>query len=166
MHLAIIAASLLNLTGVTATPQMATIVQADSTETYGGDEIGNVKIKFTDGHTEMWTRKGHCRLPKISDSGLVGWLYFTDRNDRGWPVFSTLRVVWPDEHHRDFDSLDYPFIEDWVFTEKDTCVVIRSRRAHGPADYLHFRLADGKLLDKVHGPEGATLPDWTNPVRQ
>ena len=128
-----VAPSTLILTLVAATsivlPKSATIV--DSKESFGREPIGNVKVTFTDGHAEMWTRLGKCDMAKVSISGLVGWARYEFRGYRNCPILNTLRVCWPDGHHLDFEaSGTYPFIEEWNFADDNSAVVIESRRPH------------------------------------
>src|SRR5207244_4631126 len=40
----------------------------------GRREIGNVKVTFSDGHTEMLTHTGDCYDAKVSPKGNVGWI--------------------------------------------------------------------------------------------
>ena len=146
------------LAAATVLPQSAVIV--DSKENFGGEPIDNVKVTFTDGHTEMWTKTGRSQLPKVSSSGLVGWTkYETLYRDK--PVFDTLRVVWPDEHHRDYKAT-LGFIEEWDFAD-NAAVIIKSRAAHGPAAYQKYDLASGKIIDQAKVELGKELPDWAKP---
>jgi len=137
----------------------------DSKEDFGmGGAIGNVKVTFTDGHTEMWTLQGRSQNPHVSSAGQVGFLLYQKREYRNYPIFDTLRVVWPDEHHRDYKADDsYPYIEQWAFVDDNAAVVIQSRAAHGPADFLKYDLATGKVLGHANAGSGEALPDWAKP---
>jgi hypothetical protein len=143
-------------------PKDAEIVNPNG-DTAGDNPVGNVKVHFTDGHAEMWTRRSQCIDPKVSAFGHVGWIYCIGKNDRGWRIFGALRVVWPDEHHRDFQPY-YPYIEEWDFADNDTTVIIKCMLQHGPSHYLRYRLSDGQQLDEFKGFEGAVLPDWARPL--
>ncbi len=143
-------------------PKSATIV--DSKEAFGSLPIGNVKVTFTDGHTEMWTKLGKALLPKLAKSGLIGWARYESKNDRGWPVPDTLRICWPaDGHHKDFKIIEFPFIEEWDFADSDSAVIIKSRCAHGPAHFYKYDLATEKLLGEAKGTYDSVLPDWAKP---
>ena len=36
-------------------------------------KIGNVRVTYSDGTTDLWTFKGNCAEPKVSTKGSVGW---------------------------------------------------------------------------------------------
>jgi len=81
---------------------------------------------------------------------------------RNYPVFDHIRVVWPDEHHQDFQSND-SFIEAWDFADNNTALIIKSREAHGAPDFLKVDLATGNVLAHVDGWRGGPLPPWAKP---
>jgi hypothetical protein len=141
-------------------PKSAVIV--DAHDKLGDNSVGNVKVLFTDGHSELWTKLGKSLLPRVSATGLVGWAHALFINARGWPVDSVLRVCWPDGHHKDFKA-DSAFIEIWNFVENDTAVVIKSRGAHGPAAYIKYDLRSGKDLAHADAFSGTPLPGWAKP---
>jgi hypothetical protein len=150
------------LMGSTVLPKSAAIV--DKRPMDPREPTGNVKVTFTDGHSEKWTTLGKAMMPRVSSSGLVGWTPFHARNFRGYPMNDTVRICWPDGKHRDFAAdFTYPFIEAWDFTNHDATVVIKSRGLHGPADYDEYDLASGKLIGHAHGDFGKDLPDWARP---
>ncbi len=142
-----------------ALPKDAEIISSKG-DMAGNEPVGNVKVYFTDGHKEMWTRKGNCMQPKVSESGQVGWLYSDFTNESGSRVFSTVRVVWPDEHHRDFNAAEFPYIDAWDFADNDTSVIIRCGRKHGPSHFYKYRLSDGSLLAEAQETYAGNLPDW------
>ena len=149
-----------------ALPKSASIIDVPSERRDSGISIGNVKVLFTGGHTEMWTKLGRAEIPKVAKSGLVGWITFTERNDLGWAVTNTLRVCWPpDGNHKDFTTEAFPFIENWDFADNETTVIIKSRGSHGPAEFLKYRLADGKVLGEAYGGPGHELPAWAKPYK-
>ena len=51
----------------------------------GGGKIGNVKVAFADGHTEVLTHTGDCYNAKVSAKGDVGWIRIGKR-ERASPV--------------------------------------------------------------------------------
>lgn len=145
-----------------ALPKSAAIV--DSTTSFGGDPIGNVKVTFTDGHTEMWTLQGKCQDPNVSSTGLVGWTRYTTLIGPDYPEFNDLRVCWPDGHYKDYMApADYPFIEQWNFADSDANVIVKTRAGHGPAYFMKYELATGKLLDHVFATDVKVLPAWAQP---
>lgn len=146
-----------------AIPQSATIVAVPS-QVSGDDKIGNVKVVFTDGHSEMWTKLGECEMPKVSSTGLVGWVRVVGRNDRGYPIDPLVRICWPDGRHKDFSSDDaYIFVEMWNFADNDEALVIKSRGAHGAASYLKYDIKTGAKIGYAHGLFGKDLPLWAQP---
>ncbi len=141
-------------------PQSATVVDAKQDSV--GETVGNVLVTFTDGHKEKWTKLGKSMLPKVLETGLVGWAQYDVLGYRDYPVFDIIRIVWPDEHHRDFQSTD-SFIEAWDFADKGTTVIIKSREGHGAPDFLKYDIASGKELAHVSGWDTQILPDWAKP---
>ena len=145
-------------------PQSASIVDVPTERRDAGWRIGNVKVVFSDGHSEMWTKLGRALIPEVANSGLVGWVTFRVRSWHYGPYDDTLRIIWPDEHHCDYKAdATYPYIEKWGFANQDTSVVIKARAAHGSADYLEYDLKSGKLVDHAHGLLGQALPTWAQP---
>lgn len=128
-----------------------------------GQPVGNIKVKFADGHSEFWTRLGRCLHVRCSPSGLVGWSRYTFRNSYGEPVNDTLRVMASTERWIDFRA--GPFIEDWLFADQDATVIVRSRGRHGPSTIQRFSLKTGDLLDATKGSAlYSETPDWAKPL--
>lgn len=146
----------------TVLPMRAAVVDKNPLDL--DEPTGNIKVTFTDQHSEKWTKLGRAMLPRVSSTGLVGWATFKFRNYRGDPVDETVRICWPNGRHKDFAANGtYPFIEEWDFANHDTTIVIKSRGLHGSADYDEYDLASGKLIDYAHGLFGANLPVWAQP---
>jgi hypothetical protein len=53
-------------------PKSATIIDVPSERRDYGISIGNVQVRFSDGHTEIWTSGGKCLMPHVSPNGYVG----------------------------------------------------------------------------------------------
>jgi hypothetical protein len=144
-------------------PESATIIDVPSERRSSGYHIGNIKVQFTDGHTEMWTRGGKCLMPQVSAKGHVGWTRYTDRNDYQEPVNNILRIRFPDGRIRDFEA-NGSFIEEWAFADNDSAVVIKSRGRHGPSSFVKYDLFTGRRLGVVGGSiTYANLPEWAQP---
>lgn len=155
-------ASLLRLAAADR-PVSAEIVDVPSERRDWGEPIGNVRVRFGDGHWEFWTRLGRCIHVRRSDSGLVGWSRYTSRNSYGEPVNSVLRVMVSTSEWRDFQA--GPFIEDWLFVDHDAAVIIRSRGRHGPSHIHKFSLKSGRLIDHAKGSERYEVtPEWAKPL--
>ena len=95
--------------------------------------MGDIKVTYADGHTEMWTKGALCGDPYVSSAGDVSWIHSTKNDDR-----YTHRA--PDTVHvrlRSGDTKELKpndaFIETWAFASNDSEVVIKSRGDHGPA---------------------------------
>ena len=155
MNLAFIACTLL-LTASTVLPKSAVIV--DSKENFGTELIGNVKVTFTDGHSEKWTNNREAMLPKVAKTGLVGWARY-ETLYRYLPAFTTVRIVWPDGHHRDFEGGDV-FIEAWDFVADGSAVIIKSREAHGSPNVRKYDIETGKVLAEADGHFNQVWPEW------
>jgi len=144
-----------------AKPSEAMIVDVPAERGDYGIPIGNVKVIFDDGHSEMWTKKGRCMLLKVSASGIVGWSFYTSRNSYKEPVNDKLRILLSEKDIRDFQG--GPFIEDWWFTDGDTSIVIKSRERHGPAFYAKYDLKTSKCLGTASARHDPELPEWAKP---
>lgn len=144
-------------------PVSAEIVDVPSERRDSGEPIGNIRVTFADGHSEFWTRLGRCLHVRRASSGLVGWTRFTSRNSYGGPVNSVLRVMVTSSQWKDFQA--GPFIEDWMFADNDTSVIVRSRARHGPSSIHKFSLKTGDLIDHTKGSERyADTPEWARPL--
>jgi hypothetical protein len=143
-------------------PTGAEIVDVPSERRDWGEPIGNIRARFADGHTEMWTRLGRCMHVRRATSGLVGWTRYTARNSYGEPVNSVLRVMLTTDRWKDFAA--GPFIENWDFADGDTTVIVKSRGRHGPSNIRRFSLKTGELLDATSGSDSyADTPGWAKP---
>lgn len=162
----IFAATAATLAGTPSTkPTSVTIVDVPAERRDYGISIGNVKVRFIDGHTELWSKSGKCLMPQVSRSGHVGWTRFVARNDYQEPVNDVLRVRFPDGRVRDFRSCPSgPFIEQWAFADDDSTVIIKSRGRHGPAYYVKYDLSTGRLIGSDdRSTDYHDLPKWAQP---
>lgn len=116
-------------------------------------------VKLSNGHRQRWTRSGHCLLPKLAKSGLVGWTYGPGKNYRGMWMNGIFRVARHGRVIREFHSA-YAFIEQWDFADNDKSVILESRGAHGPCRIEKYSITTGELLGDVFGID---LPDWAKP---
>lgn len=73
----------------TAEPKTAEIVDIPAKFADSRFPPGNVKITFTDGHTETLTHKGNCTKPRVLAGGIVGWVHFTALDQRGYALDDT-----------------------------------------------------------------------------
>ncbi|MBC7981319.1 MAG: hypothetical protein H7Y36_12220 [Armatimonadetes bacterium] len=151
--------------GVYAAPMPTTVeivpVGSDSSDTER--LIGNVRVRFADGHSELWTRQGRCLLAKVTKNGLIGWTRFGERNRRGVPVNDSIRLMVSTEHWVDFRS-GYPFIDDWDTSADGAALIVRSGFAHGPFRFERFDLRTQKLLEQTTEKPYAELPAWARPL--
>jgi hypothetical protein len=147
----------------TSLPQSAVIIPVPAEQGDMSFPIGNVKVTFTDGHTEMWTKQGRAAFPQVSSAGIVGFALFTKLIPPD-PDFNDLRLVWPDEHHKDYASKpDRPIIEQWGFADNEATIVLQTRGTHGPAEFLKYNIATGKLIAQADVGVDSPLPDWAQP---
>jgi hypothetical protein len=145
-------------------PQSVTIVDVPRERRDYGTNIGNIKVRFSDGRSEVWTSRGRCLHAHVSPNGVVGWTRYTTRNDHQEPVNNTLRIRFLDGSIKDFQVLRGPFIEEWSFADRDSAVVIKSRGRHGPAYYSKHSLRTGRVIDSVDvSTPYNRLPTWAQP---
>ena len=136
-----------------------------------GGETGNVKVTFSDGHTEMLTHTGDCYKAKVSAKGKIGWIGIgkTESNfGRSMKVGKDSLVVrLPDATTKKFPPFEENVcIMDWRFTDDDKTLIVRSMGYHGPSSYVQYDLATGKVIDS-RGPNYtpyAKLPTWAKPL--
>ncbi len=109
----------------TPKPESVSIVDVPSERRDSVSNIGNIKVRFSDGHSEVWTSDGRCMYALVSPTGLVGWTLYISRNDYGRPVNSILRVRFLSGQIKDFEAP--PYIEKWGFADNDSAVIIKAR---------------------------------------
>ena len=146
----------------TAKPKSVTIIDVPSERRDYGTNIGNIKVRYSDGHVETWTSLGRCMYAHVSPTGLVGWTRYIARNHYGEPVNDILRVRFLSGRTKDFQH--GPFIEEWAFVDSDSAVVIKSRGRHGPAHYIKYSLRTGAVLGSVGlSTPYEQMPSWAQP---
>jgi hypothetical protein len=138
-----------------------------------GRETGNVKVTFSDGHTEILTHMGDCYNAKVSPQGNVGWISVGKSENVPGPRRTiqtgkdsvVVRLV--DGKTKNFPPLgENRFIMDWRFADDDKTLIVRSMGYHGPSSYVQYDLASGKMIDS-RGPSYtryAELPRWAKPL--
>ena len=138
-------------------PKSASIIPSD--DQFGIYAMGDVRVVFSDHHTELWTREGRAMLPAVSSTGLVGWTVVMTDNNLGMHQNDQLRVCWPDGHYRDF-PVDMPFIEKWAFSPDGSKVILRFRGTHGPENFAEYEVATGIKLHEADGVMNDEVPVW------
>jgi hypothetical protein len=148
-----------------AKPKSVMIIDVPRERRDYGTNIGNIKVQFSDGHSEVWTSRGRCIYAEVSPHGLVGWTRYILRNSHQEPVNNVLRIRFPDGRVEDFQACPGgPFIEEWAFVDNDSAVVIKSRRRHGPACYIKHSLRTGRVIENVEvSTPYDRLPKWAQP---
>jgi hypothetical protein len=136
-------------------------------------KIGNVKVTFTDGHSEVLTHTDDCYNAKVSPKGNVGWIRIAKRktlSPSGKTIAldnDSLVVHLMDGTTKKFPPFDENrFIVDWTFAADDKTVILRSMGYHGPSSFVQYDLASGKVIDS-RGPgytPYAKLPAWAKPL--
>ena len=140
-----------------------------------GPEVGNVKVTFTDGHTEVLTQTGDCHKAKVSAKGNVGWIRIGKMESVPGPREriqtgqDSLVVRFPDGTTKKFPPLGENIcIMDWKFADDGKTLIVRSMGHHGPSSYVQYDLASGKAIDS-RGPgytPYAKLPPWAKPLAE
>jgi hypothetical protein len=144
-------------------PKTASIVDVPRERRDHGSHIGNVRVRFTDGHVETWTSLGRCLIPHVSRKHLVGWTRFEDRNSYGDVMNSRVRIRFLDGRIKDFVA-GHPFIDDWGFCDGDQAIVIQSMSRHGPSYYDKYDVMTGEKIGVVdRSTVYEELPDWAQP---
>jgi hypothetical protein len=143
-------------------PTSVAIIDVPSERRDYGTNIGNIKVRYSDGHVETWTFLGRCMYAHVSPTGLVGWTRYTARNHYGEPVNDILRVRFLSGRIKDFQH--GPFIDEWAFVDSDSAVAIKSRGRHGLAHYIKYSLRTGAVLGSVGlSTPYEQMPSWAQP---
>jgi hypothetical protein len=138
-----------------------------------GVKAGNVKVTFTDGHTEVLTQIADCYKAKVSAKGNVGWIRIGKTESVPGPRQriqtgqDSLVVRLADGTTKRFAPFGENIcIMDWKFADDGKTLIVRSMGHHGPSSYMQYDLASGKAIDSS-GPgytPYAKLPPWAKPL--
>ena len=143
-----------------AKPKSATIVKLSSQSDDTEMDAGDIKVTFTDDHTEILTKLGKCRLPYVSSGGYVGWTSRIRKTNK-----DSLSIRLLDGTIKEFQPNAYgPFIEQWGLADYDQAVVIKSRGHHGPAVFIKYDIARSREIGRLDGyiPYDK-MPTWAQP---
>ena len=151
-----------------ARPVQAEILAKEEPAAEADWRIGNVSVRFNDGHREMWTRNGSCRLPRVGKTGAVAWVRCTklEKNDRRW-VSSEIRVI-RQNYVRDFKPGQL-IVTDMAFADGDRSLIVASMMFHGPRLFEKYSLSSGRRVahfteSEAGDAEASDYPRWVEPV--
>jgi len=127
-------------------------------------QMGDIKVTYADGHTEMWTQGALCGDPHVSSAGDVGWVHSTKSDDRyTHRTPDMLHVHLHGGETRELKPND-PFIETWVFAGNNSEIIIKSRQHHGPAAYIKYDLKTGRETGRIDEYlDESKMPKWAKP---
>jgi hypothetical protein len=147
-------------------PTAAEVVNVPAAHVQSNIKAGDIKITFSDGHTEVVGKNGNCMEPHVSGKGDVGWTQCTEFNPKGYAMKQKLVVRLHDGRTREFaPNSKAPFITDWKFVDEDSGVLIKSMSFHGPQSYIRYDLTSGKMTNKMDGHNDAEIPPkWAQPL--
>ena len=153
-------------------PVSAVVIPATSGNSSGESHLGDIKVTFSDGHTEVVTHDGKCSEPKASKKGDVGWVHCTNvKESRYGPHGENERLVVRSlsGKTREFKPSSMgPFIHYWDFTANDSAVVMSSTGFHGPTLFIKYELTSGKVTAEVSSAhcdnDYNKLPKWAQPA--
>jgi tetratricopeptide (TPR) repeat protein len=150
----------------TSLPASAEVVDIPADQAQFGIKAGNIKVTFDDGHTETITKKGNCMEPHVSAKGDVGWIQCTGFDRKGYALNEKLIIRPAKGDQKEFKpDPNAPFIGAWTFVNDDSAVVIQSRSFHGPASFIRYDLATGKVTNKKDGRDDSEPPPtWAQPL--
>ena len=143
-------------------PKNAEVVDIPAAQANFGIKAGNIRVRFSDGHSEILTRTGNCMEPKVSLSGHVGWTQCSGFDRKSYAMNQNLIVHLRSGVTKQFKANpNSPFIGAWTFVDNDSGVLIQSRGFHGPASYVRYDLGTGrKTNEKVGTDDSEALPEW------
>lgn len=127
-----------------------------------GQGIGNVKVRFADGHTEIWDKSGKCMNARVTKKGHVGWEVVCGYNDYNEAINCSVHIRFPSGTIREYECCPARlFIVRWAFTDHYKSVVIESMGRHGPSHFIKYDAATGEQTGLVDvSTEFANLPKW------
>ncbi|BCU79490.1 hypothetical protein llg_42050 [Luteolibacter sp. LG18] len=164
-HFQVIVAALLSCSGLFAAPQpVSAFIEGKTLAGEGSITVGNVRVRFSDGHTERWTKLGQCHDPKVSAAGHVGWCRYQEIDPVRLALRkASVRVRLPDGTLRDFDAAFERFIiEKWCFADHDSTLVIVSSNEHSLMWAVKFDLRSGEVVEAVSSREKpGDRPAWS-----
>ena len=131
---------------------------------------GNVKVIFSDGHAETWTKDGFATKPYVSSFGAVGWITVdkshVDLVRRIAKGRDALIIQMESGERKRFESNpEAPLIQNWCFIDNTFSIAIESRGYHGPAYYILYDLKTNKKLAEVTEYKPfEDLPNWAQSI--
>ena len=135
-----------------AKPTSAKIVDIPAKFADSGIKAGNVKVLFSDGHSETWTHPGNCEKPHVAKEGAVGWVNFSALDGRGAELNDIVQLRFPDGTRKEFKpNSEAPFILDWGFADNESSVVIQSMQHHRPPYFIKYDIKTGRTTGTVDG---------------
>ncbi|HZQ18308.1 MAG TPA: hypothetical protein VFA90_06270 [Terriglobales bacterium] len=153
-----------------AKPISASVVAVPSTFDSFMIQTGNIRVTFSDGHSELLTTDGNCTSPQISDNGLIGWIW-VDKSKVDLAAMNregrdTVVIQLPNNGRKEFaPNAAGPFIGRWSFVDGGRAVAIQSSGYHGPSLYIEYDVSTGKVIDHVdqYVPYDQ-LPSWAKQI--
>ena len=147
-------------------PESAEVVDIPAAQANLGIKAGNIRVRFSDGHSEILTRTGNCMDPKVSPTGRVGWTLCSGFDRKGYALNQKLIIHLRNGVTKQFKANpNAPFIVAWAFADNDSAIVIQSMSFHGPSSYARCDLATGKVTNKKDGRDDSEpAPDWAQPL--
>jgi hypothetical protein len=154
-------------------PKSASIVAVPSPYDDFLISTGDVKVTFSDGHTELWTHSADCHTVKMSADGSVGWIRMEKKSVDVQRMTvagkDTLVIRSPDGTTHELPPFDDNVaIMDFRFMEGGRAVAIRSMGHHGPSSFVKYDVATGAVLDSrgTNYTPYNDLPAWAKPLAE
>jgi hypothetical protein len=151
-------------------PTSATVVVVPSEFDTFIDRTGNIRVTFSDGHSETLSSDGNCTSPHVSPNGDVGWVRvdkskvdFVAKNREGE---DNVIVRFADGKRKEFTPNPAGrFVGDWDFADNGKSIVIQSSGYHGPRFYTKYELSTGTVTGEINQyiPYDE-LPSWAKNV--
>jgi hypothetical protein len=152
--------------GSTSRPTSAEVIDIPAAQAAFGIKAGNIKVTFADGHAETITKNGNCMQPHVSANGDIGWIQCTGFDRKGYALNEKVIIRLSRGAIKEFKpDPKAPFIGAWTFVDGDSALVIQSRSFHGPASFIRYDLATGKVTNKKDGRDDSEPPPkWAQPL--
>jgi hypothetical protein len=146
-------------------PKSAEVVDIPAKMAEEGIKSGNIKVTFSDGHSEIVTRQSNCDKPRVDSGGLVGWVHFSGLDRRNYALDDIVQLRLLDGSIKEFKPHpEAPFIQEWGFADNGSSIVIQSMQHHGPPYYIKYDIKSGRSTGTVNQylPYDK-LPKWAQP---
>jgi hypothetical protein len=146
-------------------PVKAVVIPTKSGQSSEVNQVGNIKITFDDGHSEVVTTDGQCTGAEVSKRGDIVWDHFTGSDRMGYPIDEKLILRTVDGKTRELKpETGYPYVRNSGFSPDQSAVVVMWGGRHSTPIFLKYAIATGKVTERSEVGDYNKLPKWAKPI--